>query len=272
MRVVVESHPINDDYGYVPSEEEFEKLCESVRDLERKCTSVGECSKEVERRLQNVVELLDKQKVLISALSDKIVALKGDMSKELTSGDWRKLLEQFVASCIKDLEEKTGLIESNAVNKSSELIAVLSQARLQEGELKRVKSDAVSEFDAIAKQTVDAIDTKSKLIGRQLAMAQEQTEAVSQSAKDSEKLLYAVQDKAKATLEQLEHSRVSFLDNMKKAEAAVAAVSQRREQEEMACVASSNGMRFAKVSLAIGIVSLLFSICTISLLAWKFLH
>ena len=137
-KVVSESHMTGDDYTMVPSVKEFKTLQSEIHELKREVTVLKSSGAAFERVVKSI-------QGSVTILKNTMRTLKGDIRKELTDGDWKKILEREVRAATQQLESSMSCLSTVSASKISEGIAekmCKKQVVEKKPSQKRAKGDA----------------------------------------------------------------------------------------------------------------------------------
>lgn len=223
----------SEDYTWVPSTDEFEKLSESVNALSRKVTSVSTSMKAVDRRMDSQDKKLASIVEKMTSVSNVVKMTKEEIKAELTNGEWKTALHDLVRDTTATFEAKLRDAGRFAVDKISELVkqeaAIRSLADKIQGLHESVLSDianagkgcekalqaSVSRIEKIAEEREQewsdctaklnaGLEDFSKLQAQNkqaMARIEEATSAISQAKVDAEAVFNKVDQRGDELIE-----------------------------------------------------------------------
>ena len=117
IRVVTNSHLTGDDTTLVPSVKEFKALQAENSQLKRELTAIKSSASSLERMVKSIQSS-------VAALKTTLRTLRQDIKKELSDGEWKKILDRAMQDATQQLEATMRSVSAAGVSQLSEGIAV----------------------------------------------------------------------------------------------------------------------------------------------------
>ena len=114
IRVVTNSHLTGDDTTLVPSVKEFKALQAENSQLKRELTAIKSSASSLERMVKSIQSS-------VTALKTTLRTLRQDIKKELSDGEWKKILDRATQ---RQLEAAMSCVSTAGVSQLSEGIAM----------------------------------------------------------------------------------------------------------------------------------------------------
>ena len=117
IRVVTNSHLTGDDTTLVPSVKEFKALQAETSQLRRELTAIKSSASSLQRMVTSIQSS-------VVALKTTLRTLRQDIKKELSDGEWKKILDRATQEATQQLETTMSCVSTVGVSQLSEGIAV----------------------------------------------------------------------------------------------------------------------------------------------------
>ena len=117
IRVVTNSHLTGDDTTLVPSVKEFKALQVENSQLKRELNAIKSSVSSLERMVKSIQSS-------VTALKTTLRTLRQDIKKELSDGEWKKILDRATQEATQQLEAAMSCVSTAGVSQLSEGIAV----------------------------------------------------------------------------------------------------------------------------------------------------
>lgn len=116
IRVVTNSHLTGDDTVLVPSVKEFKALQAENSQLRRELTAIKSSASSLQRMVKSIQSS-------VVALKTTLRALRQDIKKELSDGEWKKILDRATQEATQQLEATMSCVSTAGASQLSEGIA-----------------------------------------------------------------------------------------------------------------------------------------------------
>ena len=147
----------SEDYTMVPSVKEFKALQAEIRELRREIAAMKSSGSALERSVKSM-------QGSVTPLKNSMRTLKGDIFKELTDGEWKKILQREVHIATQQLEASMNCVSAAGASRISEGISVGMHKKTAQKPVARKKavrenSDVVGE---VIPQKKEGVKSKKK--------------------------------------------------------------------------------------------------------------